>query len=28
VNDADAAGVKRFKTGLGGRPMTLAGQFR
>ena len=28
VNDADAAGVKRFKEGLGGRAVTLAGQYR
>lgn len=28
VNDADAAGVKRFKAGLGGGAVTLAGQFR
>ncbi|MEM8787318.1 MAG: GNAT family N-acetyltransferase [Pseudomonadota bacterium] len=28
VNDADAAGVKRFKEGIGGRLVTLAGQFR
>ncbi|GIX15695.1 MAG: hypothetical protein KatS3mg118_3654 [Paracoccaceae bacterium] len=28
VNDADAAGVKRFKRGLGGELVELAGQFR